>query len=207
LYIEDNLSNIRLIEEILTRYPGVRLLEAMQGKLGVEIANTHAPDWILLDVHLPDMSGEEVLEALRRNPHTAKIPVTVLSADATAGQISRLMSAGAREYLTKPLDVLQLIGLLEATLSSGEQAPAVSIPNPRSATEIRWAPETVTLASLPPGLIDELRSAVRDGEKDRLDELIAAAAHRDPQCGRALKDLADQYDYDGLNNLLTEARQ
>jgi PAS domain S-box-containing protein len=207
LYIEDNLSNIRLIEEILTRYPGVRLLEAMQGKLGVEIANTHAPDWILLDVHLPDMSGEEVLETLRRNPHTAKIPVTVLSADATAGQISRLMSAGAREYLTKPLDVLQLIGLLEATLSPGEQAPAVSIPNPRSATEIRWAPETVTLAALPPGLIEELRSAVRDGEKDRLDELIAATAHRDPQCGRVLKELADQYDYDGLNNLLTEARQ
>ena len=208
LYIEDNLSNIRLIEEILTRYPGVRLLEAIQGKLGLEIANTHAPDWILLDGLLPDMSGEEVLLALRRNPRTENIPVTVLSADATAGQISRLMSAGAREYLTKPFDVRELIALLEATLPPGE-APQVSVstPQPRSTAEIRWAPEKVTLDSLPSGLLDELRSAVRDGEKDRLDELIAAIAQRDSQCGRALKDLADQYDYDGLNNLLAEARQ
>ena len=67
LYIEDNLSNLRLIEEILTRYPGVQLLEAMQGKMGLELANTHTPDWILLDLHLPDMPGEEVLHSLRQN--------------------------------------------------------------------------------------------------------------------------------------------
>jgi CheY-like chemotaxis protein len=206
LYVEDNLANIKLIEEILTRYPGVRLLEAMQGKLGLELANTHTPDWILLDVHLPDMSGEEVLKILRRDARTEKIPVTVLSADATAGQIRRLMSAGAREYLTKPFDVRQLIGLLEATLPAGEPAPAASRPSPRSSTEMRWAPEAVSLAPLPAGLIEELQCAVRDGQKDRLDELIAAVAHRDAQCGRALKDLADQYDYDALNNLLMEAR-
>jgi PAS domain S-box-containing protein len=206
LYIEDNLANIRLIEEILTRYPGVRLLEAMQGKLGIELANMHTPDWILLDVHLPDMSGAEVLEILRRDPRTEEIPVTVLSADATAGQIGRLMSAGAREYLTKPFDVRQLIGLLEATLPAAEQAP-VTRPRPRSSTEMHWAPEAMTFASLPAGLIEELQCAVRDGQKDRLDELIAAVAHRDAQCGRVLKDLADQYDYDALNNLLMEARQ
>jgi signal transduction histidine kinase/response regulator RpfG family c-di-GMP phosphodiesterase len=207
LYIEDNLANIRLIEEILTRYPGVHLLEAMQGDLGLELANTHQPDWILLDVHLPDMSGEEVLQILRRDPRTEKIPVTVLSADATAAQIGRLMSAGAREYLTKPFDVRQLIGLLEATLPLGDQVSAVPQARPRSATELRWAPEAVTLSSLPANLIKELQSAVRDGQKDRLDDLIAAVAGRDSQCGRALKDLADQYDYDALNNLLTEARQ
>jgi len=206
LYVEDNLANIKLIEEILARYPGVHLLEAMQGKLGLELANTHTPDWILLDVHLPDMSGEEVLKLLRQDARTEKIPVTVLSADATAGQIGRLMSAGAREYLTKPFDVRQLIGLLEATLPAGELAPAASRPHPQSSTEMHWAPEAVSLAPLPAGLIEELQCAVRDGQKDRLDELIAAVAHRDAQCGRALKDLADQYDYDALNNLLMEAR-
>jgi PAS domain S-box-containing protein len=207
LYIEDNLANIKLIEEILTRYPGVHLLEAMQGKLGVELANTHTPDWILLDVHLPDMSGEEVLKILRRDARTEKIPVTVLSADATAGQIGRLMSAGAREYLTKPFDVRQLIGLLEATLPPGEPVPAVLRPSPRAPTEMRWTPDAVTLASLPASLIEELQCAVRDGQKDRLDELIAAVAQRDAQCGLTLKDLADQYEYDALNNLLMEARQ
>ena len=65
----------------------------------------------------------------------------MLSADATAGQISRLMSAGAREYLTKPFDVRQLIGLLEATLPAGELAPAASRPSPQPSTEMRWAPE------------------------------------------------------------------
>jgi PAS domain S-box-containing protein len=207
LYIEDNLANIRLIEEILTRYPGVRLLEAMQAKLGLELARTHTPDWILLDVHLPDMPGEEVLAILRKDPRTEKIPVTVLSADATAGQISRLMSAGAREYLTKPFDVRQLIALLEATLAQGEMVPAVHRSRSRPATEMRWTPEAVTLAALPAGLIEELQRAVRDGQKDRLDELIAAVAVRDSHCGRALKDLADQYDYDALSALLREAHQ
>ena len=61
LYIEDNLSNISLVEQILSRYPGVRLLKARQGKLGLELANKQTPDWILLDLHLPDMGGEEVL--------------------------------------------------------------------------------------------------------------------------------------------------
>jgi signal transduction histidine kinase/response regulator RpfG family c-di-GMP phosphodiesterase len=205
LYIEDNLANLRLIEEIVARYSGVRLLEAMQGQIGLELANTHRPDWILLDVHLPDMSGEDVLQALRQEHRTAAIPVTVLSADATPDQIHRLQAAGAREYLTKPFDVRQLIGLLEATLPLGEQALTVLRPRPRSATEMRWAPEAVTLASLPAGLIEELQCAVRDGQKDRLDELIAAVAHRDSQCGRALKDLADKYEYDVLTNLLTEA--
>ena len=90
LYIEDNLSNIRLIQQILARYPGVRVAEAMQGKLGLELANTHMPDWILLDLHLPDMGGEEVLRALQQEPRTQRIPVTILSADATPGQIDRL---------------------------------------------------------------------------------------------------------------------
>jgi signal transduction histidine kinase/response regulator RpfG family c-di-GMP phosphodiesterase len=206
LYIEDNLANIRLMEEILARYPGVELMEATDGKLGLDLANMHTPDWILLDVHLPDASGDDILRSLKRNPRTEKIPVTVLSADATQSQIDRLIASGAREYLTKPLDVRQMIALLEATLpgASTVRAPQAA---PPSAAEIRWAPETVTLAALPAGLLEELQSAVRDGHKDRLDELIAAVAARDSQSGRALKQLADQYDYDGLNNLLMEAHQ
>ena len=82
LYVEDNLSNVRLLEEIVACYPGVQLLEAMQGKLGLDLASTHIPDWILLDLHLPDLSGEKVLRRLKKDPRTGKIPVTVLSADA-----------------------------------------------------------------------------------------------------------------------------
>ena len=120
LYIEDNPSNLRLIERIFAQRPSVRLLSAMHGNLGLDLADLHTPDWILLDLHLPDISGEEVLRRLRANPRTQRIPITILSADATAGQISRLLEAGARDYLTKPLDVRKLIDLLETTIPCSE---------------------------------------------------------------------------------------
>jgi CheY-like chemotaxis protein len=105
LYIEDNLSNLRLIELILADWPGVRLLSAMQGRLGLELAREHHPDLILLDLHLPDLAGEQVLAQLQADAEMSSIPVFVLSADAQPRQIERLLVAGARLYLTKPLDV------------------------------------------------------------------------------------------------------
>jgi signal transduction histidine kinase/CheY-like chemotaxis protein len=124
LYIEDNLSNLRLMEQILERCPGVRLLTAMQGHLGLDLAYTHNPDWILLDLHLPDLPGEEVLRRLLADPRTKHIPVTVVSADATPGQISRLIAGGANDYLTKPIDVRKLHRLLEETMQQGESLGA-----------------------------------------------------------------------------------
>ncbi len=105
LYIEDNISNLTLIEHLLSEYPPIKLISAMQGSLGLELASRHQPDLILLDVHLPDLSGAEVLSRLKANPCTSAIPVVVLSADATKSQIDRLLAAGANEYLTKPLEV------------------------------------------------------------------------------------------------------
>jgi signal transduction histidine kinase/ActR/RegA family two-component response regulator len=117
LYIEDNSSNLRLVERIFAHRPGVRLLSAMLGYLGLDLAELHKPDWILLDLHLPDVSGEEVLRRLRANPKMARTPITILSADATAGQINRLLEAGANDYLTKPLDVRRFINLLDKAIS------------------------------------------------------------------------------------------
>jgi CheY-like chemotaxis protein/nitrogen-specific signal transduction histidine kinase len=116
LYIEDNQSNLQLMEQILEHCPGVKLLSAMQGQLGLDLARTHLPDWILLDLHLPDINGDQVLRRLREDPKTRHIPVTIVSADATAAQISRLLAAGANDYLTKPLDVRNLLQLLEQTI-------------------------------------------------------------------------------------------
>jgi len=116
LYIEDNLSNLRLIERILALRPEVTLLSAMQGGLGLDLAREHRPDVILLDLNLPDMPGGEVLHRLLADPRTQKIPVVVISADATAGQIRRLQAAGARTYMTKPLDVKAFLTLLDEIL-------------------------------------------------------------------------------------------
>ena len=116
LYIEDNLSNYQLVERLVERRPGVKLLSAMQGKLGVELAASHRPDLILLDLNLPDIQGDEVLLRLRERPETAGIPVILLSADAMQKQIDKLLAAGAREYLTKPIDVVQFYAVLDKFL-------------------------------------------------------------------------------------------
>lgn len=113
LYIEDNLSNLNLVQEILRQQPEVELLSAMQGRLGLDLARKHSPDLILLDVHLPDLDGWDVFSQLQVEEATRKIPVIVLSADATARQIQQFMTAGARDYLTKPLDVARFSRLIE----------------------------------------------------------------------------------------------
>jgi CheY-like chemotaxis protein len=94
----------------------VRLLTAMQGSLGLELAREHRPDLILLDMHLPDLMGDEVLRRLQAEPRTRAIPVVVLSADAVPAHIARTRAAGAAAYLTKPLDVKQFLATLEEIL-------------------------------------------------------------------------------------------
>jgi signal transduction histidine kinase/ActR/RegA family two-component response regulator len=113
LYIEDNLSNLRLVERILVQRPGVTLLSAMQGRRGLELARDHRPGLILLDRHLPDVPGDEVLRLLREDPRTQDIPVVILSADASRGQVQRLLDIGARAYLTKPLDVRRFLAVVD----------------------------------------------------------------------------------------------
>lgn len=116
LYIEDNLSNLRLIERVLSHPPNTLLLPAMQGSLGLDLAREHQPDLILLDLHLPDMGGDTVLAQLRQDPLTRRVPVVMLSADASPGQVERLLQAGATAYLTKPLDVRRFLRVLEELL-------------------------------------------------------------------------------------------
>jgi CheY-like chemotaxis protein len=105
LYIEDNLANLQLVEGILAYRPSVNLISAMQGGLGVELATQHQPDLILLDLHLPDIPGEEVLTRLMGDPRTADIPIVIVSADASSETRRRLGDLGASRFLTKPVNV------------------------------------------------------------------------------------------------------
>lgn len=116
LLIEDNVSNFQLIEMILEDLNHVRLIGAIQGGLGVELARQQRPDLILLDMHLPDIMGDEVLQRLQAIPETKDIPVIILSADATPVQITRLLGQGARQYLTKPLNVTQFLQAVNDTI-------------------------------------------------------------------------------------------
>jgi PAS domain S-box-containing protein len=116
LYVEDNLANLSLVETILLSRPGWRVVPALQGQLGVELAREHLPDLVLLDLHLPDVPGDEVLRRLRADTRTAGIPVVVVSADATAASLERLRQGGADAYLTKPLDVDEFLTVVERFL-------------------------------------------------------------------------------------------
>jgi len=106
LCIEDNVSNIELVEQILfSQRPGIQLTVTTNGKSAVDLAVLHKPDLILLDLNLPDIHGKDVLTLLMADERTTDIPVIVISADAMPQQLERLLKGGARKYMTKPLDV------------------------------------------------------------------------------------------------------
>ena len=113
LYIEDDLVNFTLVERILEFRPMLKLLHAVRGEIGIEMALIHRPKLILLDLNLPDMHGLEVIQRLQSDPATARLPVVILSADATPSQIERLLGAGARNYLTKPFDIDPFLAVVD----------------------------------------------------------------------------------------------
>ncbi|HSP45868.1 MAG TPA: response regulator, partial [Chthoniobacterales bacterium] len=117
LYIEDDPVNFTLVERILEFRPELTLMHARSGGSGVELAQAHPPRLILLDLNLPDMHGSEVLRLLQRQASTASVPVVVLSADATPSQIERLLTAGARNYLTKPFDIDPFLAVVDEMVS------------------------------------------------------------------------------------------
>lgn len=126
LYIEDSRVNFILIEHILQSRPALKLVQATTGQLGVSLAEKHIPKLILLDLNLPDIHGSEVLHRLQQNPATAHIPVVVISADATPSQIERLLTAGARNYLTKPFDLKPFLAVVDEVLEEASAANPVT---------------------------------------------------------------------------------
>ena len=118
LYIEDNIANVHLVDRLLMNRPSVRLITSLTGGLGIELAQQLAPALILLDVHLPDLHGFDVLQRLRADPRTESIPVIVLSADSTEWQTGRFLEAGASGYLTKPFDLHRLLDILDEYLGA-----------------------------------------------------------------------------------------
>jgi PAS domain S-box-containing protein len=113
LYIEDNEPNVHVVEHLLRLRPGWRMIHAALGGLGVELARAHHPDLVLLDLHLPDQDGTDVLRVLKRRDDTKGIPVVILSADASPGLSRKLVHAGAERFITKPLDFDVVLGLLD----------------------------------------------------------------------------------------------
>ena len=116
LYVEDNPSNTMLMRRIFTRRPHIRLLVAGDGDSGLTMVGEHRPDLVLLDLHLPGRSGEEVLAGIRLDPAIAATPVVIVTADLTAGIERRLGEAGATDFMSKPVDIGRLLDVVDREL-------------------------------------------------------------------------------------------
>jgi PAS domain S-box-containing protein len=116
LYIEDEPVNVLLMEEVFRGQAGWTLEVARDGAQGLALARRAPPDVLLIDMNLPDMSGIEVVRALRNDPATAGLRCIALSADAMREQIETARAAGFNDYWTKPIDVRRMIGALADAL-------------------------------------------------------------------------------------------
>ena len=123
LIVEDDPRNRKLLAELLT-VKGYSIVEACDGKQGVEHAVTHMPELILLDIQLPKMDGVGVLQALKGNLRTCAIPIWFLTAYAMPGDEVRFRACGCDEYITKPLDLRDLLARIERLFEATADAPA-----------------------------------------------------------------------------------
>jgi PAS domain S-box-containing protein len=121
LYVEDSPANLTLVEQLIARRSDIRLLTAVNGTLGIELAQASRPEVILMDINLPGISGIEALKILREDPATAHIPIVALSANAMPRDIKNGMEAGFFDYLTKPIKINEFMDALDGALAFAEK--------------------------------------------------------------------------------------
>jgi CheY-like chemotaxis protein len=112
---------MKLVEKLIAQRPDIRLLGAVNGTLGVQVARTSLPEVILMDINLPGISGIEAMKILRGDPSTAHIPIVALSANAMPRDIAKGLEAGFFRYLTKPIKVNEFMATLNEALEFAEK--------------------------------------------------------------------------------------
>ncbi|WP_229502696.1 ATP-binding protein [Pseudoduganella guangdongensis] len=117
LYVEDNPANLKLVEEIISFRPDLKLLSAPDGHLGIELARAHQPDMILMDINLPGLSGLDAVKLLHTDPRTAHIPVIALTANAMPRDVEKGLAAGFFRYLIKPINIDEFTDAINSTMS------------------------------------------------------------------------------------------
>ena len=126
LYVEDNPANLALVEQLIARRPDLRLLTAINGNLGIKLAQENLPDIILMDINLPGISGIQALRILRDDPLTAHIPVLAISANAMRVDIKKGLDAGFFRYLTKPIKVNEFNEAINVALEFAVKSVAIT---------------------------------------------------------------------------------
>jgi CheY-like chemotaxis protein/two-component sensor histidine kinase len=119
-YVEDNETNVEVMRGVLAQRPQVAMHVSVTGLDGLAAIRARRPDVVLLDMHLPDIDGLDLLHHLKGDPATAGIPVVVVSADAMQSQIEASRAAGAVRYLTKPVSVGELLAVVDEVLGEAQ---------------------------------------------------------------------------------------
>jgi CheY-like chemotaxis protein len=112
LVVEDNEKNMKLFRDVL-QAKGYEIVEATTGERAVELAIEHGPALVLMDIQLPDIDGVEALGGLRADERTASIPVLALTAQAMEGDRERFLAAGFDGYVSKPVNIVELVGTVQ----------------------------------------------------------------------------------------------
>ncbi len=117
LYIEDNESNLLLMESVFSTREDLTLLNALSGETGIEQAIKHKPDLIMMDINLPGMNGYEAAQQLAIHPKTANIPIVALTANAMHSDIKKSKELGFIAHISKPFNILELFQNIDNILT------------------------------------------------------------------------------------------
>ena len=191
LYVEDNPANMKLVEQIIARRSDLRLLSAITGTLGIELAHANQPDVILMDINLPDISGIDALRLLRKDPATEHIPLVAISANAMPHDIEMGLQAGFFWYLTKPIKVDEFMDALNSALELQRTRSKLS---------------QEALAVLPGSLVELLREAALAADLDRILKLSRQVEAYDRDIASELRVLASRSAYQRLLDLLVSGK-
>jgi signal transduction histidine kinase/ActR/RegA family two-component response regulator len=126
IYVEDNPSNVALMRSILARRPQVELVVAHTGPLGLDLAQAHVPDLMIIDINLPGMNGLDLCRRIKSNPRTRDVPCIALTASAMPKDLQEGLEAGFEKYLTKPLNVAAFLKDLDSLLAVPDTPNAIA---------------------------------------------------------------------------------
>jgi CheY-like chemotaxis protein len=205
LIADDESNNRGWLNKLLTSL-GFAVREACDGEAALRIWEDWQPQLILMDIRMPVMDGVETTRRIRSKPAGVRTVIIVLTASAMDEDRRTIMQTGVDDFITKPCREGDLLEKIRAHLG------LVYTYGDRESTLEAASPEALS-SSLSPGMVrrlpvelaDEMRQAILNGEKFRLDELIGRMPDRDGKFAQALQGLANEYEYDTLTQLLDEA--
>jgi PAS domain S-box-containing protein len=202
LIVDDEANNRGWLTRLL-KIIGFPVLEAGDGATAIRLWQEWKPDLILMDVRMPVMDGLEATRRIRQQPGGADTVIIALTASAMHEDQSVIMQNGANDFVSKPCQENDLLEKMQTHLKLSYRFDDMETPRHDSGAIVGSA---AAIGELPAAIVGDLQLAIRNGEKDRLDQLIQRVGNFDAALASTLKELADKYDYDALTSLLEEAK-